>query len=382
MLRSLFVVIGFGLLVLFPAWEAVTRWLPDFPLDEKRLSVPPPQWHSSPALKNYLMGWQKWFNDRYAGRNLLIRLKTQLDYSLFSYSDRVYIGRDGWLFYRSVLDEERPALESWRPSDIDGLILQFRNLRIWLAARNINLVIIDNPLKDTFYPEMLPLSAPKFPSPSRGEEIRNRLRAETGALVIDTTGILSEVKRERPIFHRTDFHWNDPAAFAVAKDTVNRMAGLARMPSRGWRIKLEIEKRPLSGGEASFMPLLRPVTETALFVRPSWNNADSAYAFNQGIFEYVQRLRSPPVPLLPTVVVFGDSFFDGMARSGFGEHFTSVYRVRTFSASLQATLEHLPPDARFVVIESIETGLGLFTIPLDFAALDRAFPKPKGAPIR
>ena len=373
MFRPLLIVVAFGLLLLFPAWEAATHWLPDPPLDEKRLPVPEPDWHASPNLKSYLLGWQDRFNDRYAGRNLLIRLKTQIDFSVFSHADRIYIGRDGWLFYRSTLDG-KVAMDAVIPQVIDGFVAQVRTLREWLAARGIHLVIIDNQLKDAFYPEMLPASAPRVPSPSHYDEVLRRLRKETGAIVVDTNGILRDLKRERPIFHRTDFHWNDPAAFAVAKDAVDRMAASVGKPSLGWHHRLEIELGPNSGGEAAFMPLLRPATEQSLFVRKNWTDATADMWNYRAPFETIRRMCNPHPPVLPTVVVMGDSFFDGIVRCGFAEHFAAVYRARIYAATLQQVLENLPPDTGFVVVQFIETEIPTMAAPLDFKALDRARP--------
>jgi len=374
MLRSLVIILGFGLLTLFPAWERATHWLPDPPLDEKRLPIPEPSWRASPSLERYLMAWQDWFNDRYSGRNLLIRVKTQLDYSLFSYSDRIYIGRDGWLFYRNVLDAKVAMQVSYTPEVVDRVVSHFRRLDEWLAARGIYLVIVDNPLKDSFYPEMLPSSAPLPPSPSVSDEIRQRLRGETGALFIDVTGILERLKSVRPVFHRTDFHWNDPAAFVVAEDTVDRMAALLGPSAPRWRIRLEVETKPNSGGEASFMPLLKPVTEESLFVRQTWKEAPASVSYYKGPFEYVHVLNSRSPGVLPPVVVMGDSFFDGMVRSGFAEHFSAIYRARIYKATLQDTLAGMPRGTRFVIVQFIESDIGPLTIPLDYRALDKAFP--------
>jgi hypothetical protein len=200
------------------------------------------------------------------------------------------------------------------------------------------------------------------------------LREETGSEWIDSTAILTGLKAERPVFHRTDFHWNDPAAFMVAKATVDRMAALLGKPALGWRLKLEIEGRPSSGGEASFIPLLRPITETALFVKPTWTEAPADTRFDQAPFEFVRRLQDPAAAVLPPVVVFGDSFFDGMYRSGFCEHFSAVYRARIFHAPLQDVLRILPAGTRFMVVEFIETAANAFAAPIDYAALDRIAP--------
>lgn len=359
----LLVVFAFAVLFAFPLIQRVFKPLPDQPLQENRHPAEKPSWGKL-SLQGYLMGWQTWFNDRYDGRNFLIRLKTQIDYSAFSYSDKIHIGPDRWLFYRNVIDAEETNIESFSDASFNQVIANFRELNRRLAARGIRLLIVDNELKDAFYPEYLPHSLPRRNRPSRYSVFRKRLAEETGAEFIDSTAILSAIKSERTVFHRTDFHWNDPAAFMVAKAIVDRIAVLTGDGAVGWKWRLEITRTELSGGEAAFMPLLKPVTETALFVKKTWPDLPQIYREKDGPFEFSIVHPNTETKLLPPLVVFGDSFFDGMIRSGFIEHFQSVHRVRTHQADLAQTLAGLPKGTRFVLVQFIETALPVFSIPL------------------
>ena len=80
-----------------------TLWHPHFlvvqPVDEHRT----PARFPAPSLLldgggAFATQLNKWFDDRVGVRDLLIRTKNQIDYSLFHTSRRVYVGRDGWLF--------------------------------------------------------------------------------------------------------------------------------------------------------------------------------------------------------------------------------------------------------------------------------------------
>ncbi|HET9353306.1 MAG TPA: hypothetical protein VFO32_04865, partial [Sphingomicrobium sp.] len=71
------------------------------PVDEHRTASPLP----SPRLllkanSEFVDGLNKWFDDRAGFRDLLIRTKNQIDYSVFSTSRKVYVGSNGWLFER------------------------------------------------------------------------------------------------------------------------------------------------------------------------------------------------------------------------------------------------------------------------------------------
>ena len=361
--RRIALIIGFALIGLFPALNSVLRVLPDQPLQENRKPARVPD-RSKLSLHAYLMGWQFWFNDRYAGRNLLIRLKTQIDYSVFSYSDRIYIGRNGWLFYRGVIDDQKTAIDQLTDVSYDQVIHNIQDLNQRLASRGVRLIVMDNELKDEFYPEQLPASVSRRPVSPHYHKLRERLAKETGAEFLDSSALLHALKAQRPVFHKTDFHWNDPAAFAVAQAVVDRIAKLAGPPYRGWRWPLEINYAPSSGGEAAFMPLIWPATETALFVKKTWRDLPRDYRSPDGPFAFsvVHKVEDPT--LLPGIVVFGDSFFDGMVRSGFAEHFQSLHRARIYQATLDQVLAALPKDTKFFLLQFVETSTPSYTIPL------------------
>lgn len=363
MLSRLAIIIGFALIGLFPAFQSVLHVFPDQPLEENRKPAPLPD-RAKLSLHAYLMGWQFWFNDCYAGRNLLIRLKTQIDYSVFSYSDRIYLGRNGWLFYRGVIDTQKTAVEQLPDASYDQVVHNIKDLNQRLASRGVRLLVMDNELKDEFYPEQLPASVSRRPASPHYHKLRARLAKETGAEYVDSSEILHALKALRPVFHKTDFHWNDPAAFAVAQAVVNRIAKLAGPPYQGWRWPLEISYASLSGGEAAFMPLLKPVTENALFVKKTWPDLPREYHAPDAPFEFSILHTVDDPTLLPGIVVFGDSYFDGMLRSGFAENFRSLHRGRIYHATIGQVLAALPKDTKFFLLQFIETSIPFFTIPL------------------
>jgi hypothetical protein len=133
-----------------------------------------------------------------------------------------------------------------------------------------------------------------------------------------------------------------------------------------WNHALEIEKKTYSGGIASFLPLFFPPSETGLFVKQNWSDPPGvAHSFKEGIYEYVRRVNKPNSKLLPTIVVVGDSFFDGISRAGFPVYFRNMYRVR-WNTNLKVSdlAAALPTDTRYVLVQWIEVNA---TLPLAFA---------------
>ena len=150
--------------------------------------------------------------------------KTQIDYSVFGMSTRVHVGSNGWLFYRSVMDIQKPNIELSLRKNSDAVVEGTRQLAISLASQGVQLIIMIAPMKDVYYSEFLPSTAKRLPDPRQIDLLQNRLRSMKEIIFLDSAVILKEVAKQRLVFHKTDFHWNDPAAFEVARVLVNKLA--------------------------------------------------------------------------------------------------------------------------------------------------------------
>ena len=354
--QFIFIFIFFAI-VTAPAFVEVFEFQPPVEkIIENRTLALPPNYQGISNLSASVDQSIKWFDDHFGFRSLLIRIKNQIDYSVFGTSNRVHIGKDGWLFFRNVIDVEEQRIESMTDADMDSAIQLIANLRDFLATRNIELVIITNQMKDRFYPEYLPSSAQFALSRHRFDYFKTKLSELKGITYIDSTPLLLQAKTQRQIFHKTDFHWNDPAAFEVAKVLVDQLADAQNDPNLKWRFPLSIEKSTWLGGEAQFMPLIfSPLNEESLFIAPiPPDQATPLVVQKLDPFESVFHASDSTNSLLPPIVVFGDSFMDGMERSGLPHYFKSLYRTRTYHATMNDVLRSMPSDTRYFVFEFIE----------------------------
>jgi hypothetical protein len=297
-----------------------------------------------------------WFNDHYAPRNLLIRLQTQMQYSFFGVSDKVHIGPDGWLYYRDVLDAQKTNLERLPTHVEEAFYDEILRLNRLLKAESIELIVLPLPLKDTLYPEFVPDTAPTLPTPSRYQKF-SRWLSDNQITTIDAAKILNSVKKERAVFFKTDFHWTDPAAFTVAEKLVNTLAN--KEGKTGWRNGFKTESREFSGGQANFLPLLNKPKEDALFLIDTWTATSAGkykYRADAGYWEYI-FINPSTADYLGPIVVFGDSFYDGLLRSGIDQHFQSVHRARINVTTLPEVLTNIPCDTKYFLFETIESSL-------------------------
>jgi alginate O-acetyltransferase complex protein AlgJ len=153
-------------------------------------------------------------------------------------NERVYPGRDGWLFYRPDIEyvsgrgflEEREferrlrSASEWTTPPQPDPVLAIVHFKRALDARQIALVVMPTPVKPTIHPEALA-------GRSRGT-VRNAsfasfaaALAEAGVVMFDPADELSRGTADQ--YLRTDTHWRPEAMEAVA-------ARLARLIDGRW----------------------------------------------------------------------------------------------------------------------------------------------------
>src|SRR5271170_6207334 len=161
------------------------------PLEERRaLSPLPPLRLLLGTNGDFAAGLNKWFDDRVGFRDLFIRSKNQIDYTLFGTSKKIWIGSDGWLFYREY---------SHPVADFDAARLAaLEEIYVTLARRlhdkGVQLIVIGYPEKSAIYPEMAPPLMRIMPAGGNYDKFRHFLAARSDLTFIDAEEIM---KREK-----------------------------------------------------------------------------------------------------------------------------------------------------------------------------------------
>jgi alginate O-acetyltransferase complex protein AlgJ len=173
-------------------------------------------------------------------------------------NERVYVGRDGWLFYRpdveyvtgrGFLDPAELARRVARASEFETApapdprpaILQFARD---LLARGITLVLVPTPGKPVVHPERLSSRASLAATGATVQNLSWDAFVEEmsggGVLVFDTVPAMMDAGRQTgsPRYLATDTHWRpeamEAAARALAAFIADRVA-LAPAPPEGYR---------------------------------------------------------------------------------------------------------------------------------------------------
>jgi alginate O-acetyltransferase complex protein AlgJ len=325
------------------------------PVQENRRLASPPGWAGATRVSKTIEQAMKWFDDHFGLRSLLIRVKNQIDYSVFHTSGRVYVGRDGWIIRKGIIDSEEPAIERMTVQAMDAVEQMLVRVRDVLARRNVRLVVVTAQMAYKFYPEGLPRSVAFAAKWRRFDDFRARLENLPGVIYVDTTKLLMPLRSQYRLYQRTDFHWSNTGAFFAAKALVDAIAAAEGEPRLGWTAPLRAAPRRYAGWDARFMPIFFPVQEVGHFFEDPPAGASSLVRKRDvAPFDLITNTAAGSPRLLPPLVVLGDSFFDPMLEAGLPNHFDAVYRARLQSVKLETVLRSLPEGTRYFVLEFID----------------------------
>jgi alginate O-acetyltransferase complex protein AlgJ len=181
-----------------------------------------PAWSWRPKkLFRYPAALQTYYNARFAFRGVLMRSHAWLKIKLFNVSstDRVTIGKDGWLFYAgdATLDCFR-RIRPFTRAELDGWAQMLVRRRDWLRKRGIPFLFTIVPNPQTLYPEFMPDSVRRSNNPSRMDQLLAHLRQTTDIDVLDLRPALLTAKQHDRVAYKTDTHWNQIGGFVAYQE--------------------------------------------------------------------------------------------------------------------------------------------------------------------
>jgi hypothetical protein len=356
-IKLVFVAMFFTLSIL-PVLQWTTGIFDISSLEEKRQLAPLPSiatavLHGDGRLSNAI---NKWFDDRYGFRALLVRLKNQLDYWAFRHSDKIFIGSDGWLylpgFFSATIAAQRAG-----DAGAEDVHQHYVELARYLSGRGIRLIVISNPDKESTYPQYLPANVPYIPADNRYQQLRVWLKSRRELDYIDGQDILEQCGSLRA-FHLIDIHMTFAAGVCFAKAMIDQIARDEGRPHSPWDHTFTYSKDVSDqGGQADFLSLLVPVWQPVDVPDHTYLDlGDPAFSTDpRGIFEWIYHApEDKAAGLLPAVVMYGNSFLDHYRGAGIQTYLAAVYRARDQQAHLATVLKHLPPETRYFVFQFLE----------------------------
>lgn len=302
------------------------------PVQELRPLVAFPQtwvgsWYDSD--RNY-HGFEKWFGDHLAFRDLMIRLKNELDYRIFRSSTRVYFAANDEIYGRRLLDVELPAVEAFLTPPENAILVKRGMVKFAeaLKAQGVTAIYVTPLEKEYFWPDRLPFFAPTIDRSSHFFGLYKRLLGEPRLHIVDVVGLLDQLQTTTQTFYTQDFHWTHMSAMAVSKDIVNMIAQWEGSPV-SWQHPFDYSLKPFVGSDARFSARLTGqdgVLEPQL--KREWADVHQKIpldAAQTGLEFETDKITDRG--LLPSACMFGNSFSDGMLEAGIPDYFESFTKL-------------------------------------------------------
>ena len=256
-----------GLFLLFislPLIDSLIGIAPDVALNEKRQLAPlPGLTGDSASIRTFPERFEKYYNDNFGFRGFLTHWHNYIRMFWFGSSptDRVILGRDGWLFFGE--NAERMSYQRLVTLSEEDCAAWKRSMRLitdWLDEREIPLLVMVPPNKSTVYSEYMPDSIRRREGPPLIDQFIE-CSSEAGIEVLDFRDEMGAAKEGYPLYPRTDTHWGPAGAHLAYRKLMRTLAarypGLKSTPPSSIRLGGEEEYI----GDLSFMAGLKNLSE-------------------------------------------------------------------------------------------------------------------------
>ena len=183
----------------------------------------------------------KYINEQFGFRNTAVRLHNQIAFSLFrkAKANGVIIGKEDYLYEIKYINAYRGA-EEINQSELDSNLFMLKAIQSKLKEKGVELVVVMNPGKASFYPEFIPDEFPILSNRSYYSEYQKGLESQ-GIQHIDFGKWFREMKGKTPapLFPKTGIHWSQYGATLAADSLVNYCVKLfgKNMNEFGWNKK-------------------------------------------------------------------------------------------------------------------------------------------------
>jgi hypothetical protein len=205
---------------------------------EKRELAPFPS-ISTAELATFPDRFEAFYNDHFGLRNTLVRGYNIMQVSVLgaSVSDKVIVGKDGWLFqngkpHLSDIRNTWPFSEAELRHWANVLIEKHRALE----AKGITYLFVISPSKHLIYQDKLPEAFQPVSPVSRMDQLVAYLEQHTDVPVLDLRPGLFKARETLRPYHRTDTHWNAYGAYTGYRQIMDY---LKKRKNKGRMLKLK-----------------------------------------------------------------------------------------------------------------------------------------------
>lgn len=182
---------------------------------------------------NYGEKFEKWFNDRFFGRDFLVSLNSHIQNKLSTKgNEKVLIGKDGWLFYKGDNSLRNfQNLDLFTEKDLRQIAKYLSDIDSWAKKNGKDFYYLICPDKNKIYGEnMLYLSPANPDEKSRANQLIKYLRENTNVKVIYPYEALHKAKKDGILYWKNDTHWNELGAYTGYLELMSEITKKHKLP--------------------------------------------------------------------------------------------------------------------------------------------------------
>ncbi|MCM1037998.1 MAG: hypothetical protein NC434_01655 [Ruminococcus sp.] len=308
--------------------------------------------------------YEAYFDDNLPFKNALISLNSRLDYYLFhtSSSDRVIIGKEGWLFYADAADgdpmSDYQGKRIYSEEELQVITENLLGIEKELAAQGVEFVIFVAPNKERMYSEMMPEFYGEPADRYATLQIVDYIKNHTNIRIVYPYEELARAKVDLPetdIYYKTDTHWNDVGGYVGSRALLSELGIDVPDITNG---NITIEKEPWAGGDlANILNMKRDFQDNSYSISgyEEHNMVNEKWDFSTEIIYHCQGADTRKL------FVVRDSFFTAMTIY-VASQFNDSYMIHRNVYTYENLIEQSPDIFVFEVVERYIEGLGSFSL--------------------
>lgn len=300
-----------------------------------------------------------WFNDHLPFRNQLLELKGIVDYDVLHTTDSksVFIGKDGWLFYKGAqVNAEDPIADYqgtnlFTEAELEQIKTNMLAARDELAQRGISFYIFLCPNKERVYSQYMPDNIPRFDEGGRLQQVYDYLTQNTDLVVVNAYDDLKTYMAEHPgqqLYYKYDTHWNSVGAYVGTK-TLTEKLGFQQDPFDEIQVS---DKGEDSFDLARLLHLGNYLTKDHFYTLTKYTPHDVKTEMGE-LGEQI-RYRTDETAPGGRLYIIGDSF-STISSAYYACHYQEAFLNFYYDYDL-ASLEKEQPDT--LVYETVERYIG------------------------
>ncbi len=144
-------------------------------------------------------------------------------------STQVLLGKEDWLFYKTTEDgdpiSDYQGINHYDEATMQAVADKLTNERNQFVKYGIDFYILSIPNKSSVCPEYMPDTIERKDTTSKTDLLMKYLEENTDLNVVDAKPTLVKAKKKKPVYYKSDTHFNQIGAFVTVQALKDKIDG-------------------------------------------------------------------------------------------------------------------------------------------------------------